>query len=84
MAWACGNCGKRIDGYPPKTSHGMGQYCKECIGICSTCGGEVNFVKALKCNLCYEVESRLDKYLESKNAQFLVLGKLIILGVVTK
>lgn len=38
-------------------------------GPCSTCGKPVHLANAEKCNLCWEVESRLEEYLKSEGGR---------------
>jgi len=48
---------------------------------CKVCGNVVNFPNAEKCVNCWEVENRIDKYLESPIARNKIKAKLRKLGV---
>lgn len=71
----CQNCKRVFTGIPRK-SNGMGKYCGVCIPNCKTCGKPVDFLNASKCNLCWEVEHRIDDYLQSPSARLKVKRKL--------
>jgi hypothetical protein len=43
---------------------------------CETCGEPTTFTGTKRCNNCYEVESRLDKYLQNPKALQLIVRKL--------
>ncbi|KKN34224.1 hypothetical protein LCGC14_0795730 [marine sediment metagenome] len=61
----------------PRTYNGMGEsYCHKCIPNCNVCGKPVNFIRAERCNLCWEVLSRLDDFLKSEKARDIVIAKL--------
>jgi len=49
---------------------------------CKVCGNKVNYQDAEKCVNCWEVENRIDKYLESPIARNLIKAKLRKLGVI--
>jgi len=53
----------------PRTSNGLGTFCSICVPNCKTCGHPVNILHANRCNLCWEVEHRLQAYLKSYNAR---------------
>lgn len=71
----CNGCKRESEGRP-RTSNGMGEYCKICIPDCKVCDSPVNMLHASKCNLCWEVEYRLDAYLKSPKARIKVRRKL--------
>ncbi|KKN90956.1 hypothetical protein LCGC14_0225400 [marine sediment metagenome] len=77
----CGNCKQGIIGVP-RTSNGMGSFCRNCIPNCHICGKPVNTIAHDKCNLCWEVMTRLDKFLESKGGKDVIWAKLVNLGVI--
>ncbi|KKL17939.1 hypothetical protein LCGC14_2325380 [marine sediment metagenome] len=78
----CDWCKKEIVGKPRMVNSMGEQYCHKCISDCNVCGKPVNLIKATQCNLCWEVLSRLDKFLESKKAKDIVWQKLVNLGVI--
>lgn len=43
---------------------------------CETCGEPTTFTGTKRCNNCYEVESRLDKYLQNPKALQLIVKKI--------
>lgn len=43
---------------------------------CETCGEPTTFTGTKRCNNCYEVESRLDKYLQNPKALQLIVRKI--------
>jgi hypothetical protein len=43
---------------------------------CETCGDPTTYTGTKRCNNCYEVESRLDSYLQNPKALLLLTGKL--------
>ena len=78
----CDWCKKEIVG-KPRRGNSMGEsYCHECIPDCKVCGKPVNLINAEKCNLCWEVLTRLDDFLESETGKNIVVGKLVKLGVI--
>lgn len=78
----CEVCKKEIIDSERRTSNGMGSYCSECVPDCMICGKPVDTFAHTKCNNCWEVMERLDKFLESKGGKDVIWAKLVDLGVI--
>ncbi len=78
----CDGCKKEIIRSERRTSNGMGFYCTECIQNCLICENPVDSFEQTRCNNCWEVIQRIDKFLSSKGGKDVIWSKLVDLGVI--